>query len=375
MSTFSDLPAALVQEVIARARELGDELVKTFQSLHTGQQEYRKSLEREKLIRVDSELAYAAPTTCGVDGAFAAERLLVFDLVAATAVAVEGLTPPSEKRFWPEPRHFAHVAAERHDADNTVVMRALMLGMEYVLACEAPHDVVMLDGSMTTGAIYLNQALSAIATEEAIPTSTTNTFMERIDNILASYLTILKSQRSDKQYIAVPKYTTRREIGARLKWPEEYDDRLMLTKLLKPGEYTTPIEMDQPARPWHINNNLLGNDAKSLVREIEYQLSQVHIVYYCPRPFLPAIRFEVSRSVASNEARLASVIYALKQQSTSPNIFEPFPLYMADRMAKALGDAMPTFRQVLTQQIAESYNGSVSDVFIDLHSYRTESGR
>jgi hypothetical protein len=48
---------------------------------------------------------------------------------------------------------------------------------------------------------------------------------------------------------------------------------------------------------------------------------------------------------------------------------------MADRMAKSLGSTIPTFRQAATLQIAQSYQGDLSDVFFGMHGYRTESGR
>jgi hypothetical protein len=47
---------------------------------------------------------------------------------------------------------------------------------------------------------------------------------------------------------------------------------------------------------------------------------------------------------------------------------------MADRMVKHLPKAIPTFRQVTSQHIAETYQGSISEVFLGLHGYRTESG-
>jgi hypothetical protein len=48
---------------------------------------------------------------------------------------------------------------------------------------------------------------------------------------------------------------------------------------------------------------------------------------------------------------------------------------MADRMVKHLARAIPTFRQVTSQRIAEIYEGNVDDIFLGLHGYRTESGR
>jgi hypothetical protein len=48
---------------------------------------------------------------------------------------------------------------------------------------------------------------------------------------------------------------------------------------------------------------------------------------------------------------------------------------MADRMVKSLARSVPTFRQVATQHIAESYDGDIGEVFFGMHGYRTESGR
>jgi len=56
-------------------------------------------------------------------------------------------------------------------------------------------------------------------------------------------------------------------------------------------------------------------------------------------------------------------------------MMEPYPLYMADRMVKNLSRAIPTFRQVTSQRIAEIYQGDIDSVFLSLHGYRSESGR
>ena len=90
---------------------------------------------------------------------------------------------------------------------------------------------------------------------------------------------------------------------------------------------------------------------------------------------MPAFRLEMSRSVAENPARLATVIQALRFQCSAPGMLEPYPLYLADRMVKQLGRAVPTLRQVTSQRLAETYRGDIGDIFLNLHGYRTESGR
>jgi hypothetical protein len=177
----------------------------------------------------------------------------------------------------------------------------------------------------------------------------------------------------------VPKYSVRREIGRRLGWPERLDDRALLTGLLEPGEFTAPRPLEPPRQPWHLQLELLPDPIRPGVEKLRDEilslLNEIQVAYYRPRAWLPAIRLEMSSSIAGNKARLASVIQALRSQSAAPGILEPYPIYLADRMVKHLGRAIPALRQVMTQQLAETWTGDVDEIFLNLHGYRTESGR
>lgn len=373
---FADLPSALVDEVLRRTQEVGEALLGSFHDLQLQKITRRKQLADLGLLGRESDFEYVAiPTTCGIDGSYAVERLLAVDLVAVAAVAMEGLTPPSENRFWPEPRHQVLIEAESHDADIGTIARALMIGMELSLAVQAPHEVVFLDGSLTTPIIFLNQALNKIQ-EDAQHLKTSQKLLARVKDVLEAYLLILRAHRSDKYWVAVPKYTTRREIGKLLEWPETQDDRSILTGLLEPGEITGPTDLQNPEKPWHLNiNPIRASDVAELVEEIKSHLCEIQVVYYRPSSALPALRLEMSRSVAKTPARLASVLHAIRHQCGVSAMIEPYPLYMADRMVKSLATAIPTFRQVASQHMAENYRGNVGDIFLGLHGYRTETGR
>jgi len=52
---------------------------------------------------------------------------------------------------------------------------------------------------------------------------------------------------------------------------------------------------------------------------------------------------------------------------------EPYPLYLADRMVKHLGTALPAIRRAITQEIATTTPLDVGSVFMAMHGYRTES--
>ena len=374
---FGELPAALVDEVLKRTEDLGQKLLGDFEQLRTRRQVWREGLKRAGLLHRDAEIPYMPiPTTCGVDGSYAVERLLASDLIAVAAVAVEGLTPPSETRYWPEPRHKVWVETEAHEAETDTILRALMIGMELELASRAPHEIVFLDGSLTTPLIYFNQALNK--SRDVLHLHATTRFLEQVPLALEAYLTVLTSTRSDRCWLAIPKYTTRREIGQTMKWPNTYDDRGLLSFLLEPGEYTSPRILQQPSEPWHLNLAPLESVTKQKVEciasEIVTSLGEIQVVYYRPYPWLPALRLEMNRAVAENQARLAIVLHGVRHQCGSPAVMEPYPLYMADRMVKQLPKAIPTFRQVTSQHIAENYQGNIGEVFLGLHGYRTESG-
>ncbi len=380
---FADLPAALVDDVLDQTSAVARELLTSFQQIREEREALRTKLTDSGLVMAESSLGHPPlPTTCAADGSYAIERLLTTDLAAAAAVAVEGLTPPSEKRHWELPRHKSFVAAEPHLPETSTVLRSVMLGEELRLITDAPHDLLMLDGTLTLPIIYFNQALNRAPDTDRLRCA--REFLENCSIYLEAYLTILRSERSDKHFVALPKYSTRREIGRELGWPESYDDRGMLTMLLNSGELTKPRLLEHPRDgegnvTWHLNTQRLPATVKpqaaELADEIVSALRPLRVFYYKPQDWLPALRVEVSASVASNPHRLATVVQGIKHQMATPSMLEPYPIYLADRTVKALARAVPAFRQVTTQQISERYEGDIGEVFFAMHGYRSEAGR
>jgi hypothetical protein len=376
---FADLPAALVEEVLAQTAAVGDLLLTTFRRIKVDRARYRDALVRKGLIRHDSSLGHPPlPTTCGADGSYAVERLLVADLAAAAAVAVEGLTPPSEVRHWDQPRHATFMAAEVHREETQTILRAVMLGQELLLAARAPHDLVMIDMTLTLPLIYFNQALNeAPANRGALRCA--GEFVAHCAAYLDAYRTLLRAERSDRNYVGLPKYSTRREFGVEMGWPGEHDDRGLLSLLLQAGELTDPRPLAQPAQRWHLNTAALPaglrEEVDVLAADVVAQLEQVHVFYYRPQEWLPALRVEVAPNTARNPHRLASVVQGLKHQCATPGMLEPYPLYLADRTVKALARSLPAFRQVATQRISEHYDGDIAEIFFGMHGYRSEAGR
>lgn len=379
---FADLPAGLVEEVLAEATQVGSHLLGDFTRMKQEKAGLRKKLEDTNLIGHESDLPSPhIPTTCATDGSYAIERLLAVDLAAAAAVAVEGLTPPSETRHWDVPHHRTFIRAEVHHDGTQTVLRAVMLGYELELAVAAPHDLVLLDMTLALPVIYFNQAFAkanAISKELGVgAVACVAEFQRHGLEFIRYYRDIVTCPRSDKAYVGLPKYATRRELGEKAGWPSHHDDRSLLTLLLRPGEFTRPQAMADSDFHLHTPGaSGAATDAlKAAAREVVAALKNIKVVYYRPHSFLPALRIEFGAAAADNPHRLAMVLRGLKEQSVVASMLEPYPLYMADRMAKSLAGAIPAFRQVATQRISADYDGDIGEVFFAMHGYRTEGGR
>lgn len=366
---FAELPEALVEEMLSKCEQTGNELFQSFKEIQENKEKMRKQLLDRNLLKRDADLEYPEiPTTCGVDGSYAIERLLAIDLSACAAVAIEGLMPPSEKRHWSKPHHLAFIQPVKHDSDSGIVIRALMMMMEIELAIKAPHDIVFLDGSITTPLIYINQALNRVL--ESNISVIGSSLLEKLNDFLFSYKVILESTRTDKLWTSMPKYTTRRELGKTFDWAPHFDDRAVLTTILSSGEYTSPMTLEKPQQPWHIKL-----PSKAIDKSFDDLINRVHIIYYRPHNWTPAFRIEMASSIAANNSRIAVLLQGVKHQCVTPCILEPYPLYMADRMVKHLCTAIPAFKQGATKRMAELYSGDIGEIFFSMHGYRTESGR
>jgi len=375
---FAELPEALVEEMLSKSEEVGKKLYLSLREIQKNKDLIRKQLQEKKILRNDAELGYPSiPTTCGVDGSYAVERLLAIDFVACAAVAIEGLKPPSETRYWERPHHRVFISFERHNSDIGMVIRGIMMEMEVELAAKAPHDIVFLDGSLTTPIIYLNQAVNKVLEweKENIEAEVSKELKQRFRGFLKDYKLILESIRTDKLWVSLPKYTTRRELGKLLNWPFYSDDRAVLTAVLFPGEFISPIPLEKPQQKWHLKLPFYDAELEKLRDEVLSALNQIHVIYYRPHKWTPVFRVEISASIATNESRIATLLHGLKYQSGTPGLMEIYPLYIADRMVKQLGNAISAFRQTATRRMTELHEGDIENIFFSMHGYRTEGGR
>ena len=147
-----------------------------------------------------------------------------------------------------------------------------------------------------------------------------------------------------------------------------YEDRGLLSFILEPSELVGPIPLEQPSQEWHINNPL---KFKPLFDKIVNYLKEIHVIYYRPFAHVPALRIEVSKNVAQNNNRLSVLLEAIKLQCIGGGIMEPYPLYLADRMVKHLGTAVPAMRKAMMQEMAKDWGDDITGLYLAMHGYRT----
>jgi hypothetical protein len=371
---FGELPEALVEEMLCQCNRLGSDLSASFQKLHDFKTEIRGKLNEKKILHKDTDISLAPlyPTTCAIDGAFAIERLLCTDLVAFAAVAMEGLTPPSEKRYWPNPHHLSDILTVAHSDDTYSFARSVMMSMELEIAASAPHDVVYIDGSLVTPLVAINQGLNKIG---RIDENLEHFLISRIGKAFESYSKIVTCERTDKIFAGIPKYTTRTEISGDLLGFETYEDRGLLTFVLESGEFVGPVPVQNKQDQKNVNLKPVQSlNLQEKLNQIFDGLKGLQILYYRPCSYFPVLRIEIANSIANNPNRLAVLLESLRLQCSSASILEPFPLYLADRMVKHLGTALPAIRRTTTQQMSAEWEDKMGNIYLAMHGYRTNIG-
>lgn len=368
--SFLEIPASLVEQMLQKTNEIGEILQSSMHDINRKREKFRLQLEQIGLLDNDINFGNTKPLVSGgVDGAYAVDRLLGTDLLFAAAVGVEGINElENGKRI--APNHDVFVYPEKHNPENMISARAIMVEMEIKLAANAPYDIVYLDGSLTTALIHMYKAINFI---ENLNSKSSDKIKDDFKDFLISYKKILDLKDTYKYYLGIPKYTSRNDIGKNLHWPENYDDRAILTLILDPGEFTRP-KLFTSEEGWHVRLPYENEELRVLMQQVISGIKNLSVIYYKPHPWCPALRIEMPSATAGDETKLNSILINIKNQCQTPSIMEPFPLYMADRIAKHMAPAIPAYKQIIMNQMTQLNDHNEKDIFFLMHSYRTEGG-
>lgn len=383
---IDDLPEAMFEEALQKYESNILENVNSYLiKLSDLREKIRDKLFDLGILRNIGEIVQHKryPTTCGVDGAYAINKQLTMDVVAIAGVAVEGLVPPREERIWEKPHHLIEIFPVEHSQRTSSICRGLMFSFELELATKAPHSIVFLDGSLTSQLIALGMSFSAIEKGE-VPALLAEKFEDKAEKTLKNYIKVLRSEKSDQIFAGIPKYSSRHEVASKLtsEFPElkeyidleKYNDKGLLSLILKPDEVVGPIPLvktEEEGR-WHLSG--VKGKYDDYEKEIVDSLYDLYIVYYKPSPSQPALRIEISKSVALSNARLSILLEGLQDQSKFAGIIEPYPLFLADMFVKHLSGALSEIKNIVISDIGSMEKFSSLDVFLAMHEYRSVGG-
>jgi NurA domain. len=382
IAPYADLPDEVLQEVLGRTAEVADAVRSLFTRVDERRVAMREALIDQDQIRHLRNLPEVRPArVAAVDGGAAMEKALGADTALAVAVGVEGLTD-SEAPDWPGVQYAAWQKTLPHSGEETAATcRGIMTALELAVLRSAPHDVVLLDGSHLTPVIALNAMLGV--TQDALRAEIAEA-VTRHDTADA-----LRAVMTAPAVVAVVKYDGSRDLSQTFLPPDVrgpglgLDDRTTLSLLLDEGEYTTPqplaltqqsknnwltkhIEALTPADAAREAVRVALNETVTLVRD-----DRLLATYFKPHAWSPAFRLEIKPEVAESPERMAKVLGALRTQVVSPEIREPYPQWVADRMAKSVGDALVALRTAVNFDLTDAGMGEY--VALVAHSYRTEA--
>lgn len=353
---------ALVKEILEKSGQIANEVYEPFREINDSRDKLREQLHEHNGIQNDSLTdGQKTLTSCGIDGYYTVERFLTSDLTCSAAFAAEGLVPPSGQKYWEKPSHKALFRTDQQHPEIARILRAIMMEMEVELAAKAPHDIIILNGSFITPFITFMETLKlALGSKES---ATSQEFINRIKPTIVSLNTIFDSRNTQRMWVGIPKNTSRKELVNKLNWPQHYDDKILFTILLSPGEFTTPVPVEQSELE-RVKNLPIKDEKFAAVRDsIISAISELHVMYYRPHNWTPVLRIEIAPSIARDSSRLALLLNTIKYQCSSAGITEPYPVYYADKMVKSLDRAIPALRKSATLQITNLYKDDLGDVF------------
>lgn len=340
---YANLPDDLLEEILGDAPRIADRLKPLFEELDKNRQAIHTKLEDVGLIRNVSELENPpSPSVAAIDGGQAIEKSLGADILMAVAVGVEGLVREDKRRWSGVQYKNWQDALSHHSESNPKIARGAMTALELLIVSDAPHDVVIADGSHQTPIIGINSLTSMSSLDDS---THAEIMLNLIDEL--SVITSLRKSMEDPNVVYMVKYDSSQDISltALESFGLRVDDKTVMSLALRSNEFTRPLQVGQTEKTedvWNsLNISISGRlkydekkkDAlkKSLNDAIKVPKNRkIYFTYYKPYDWSPAYRIELKESCARSEFELAKVLKAVQEQVVSSEIQEPYPQYLAD---------------------------------------------
>lgn len=352
----------LVNEILAKSEQIAHELYEPFREILDKRDELRSQLHEHDIVQNDSITENLETLSiCGIDGYCMVEKFFASNLACCAAFAVEGLLPPSGEKHWEGPSHKTLFNAEKQYFESIKSLNAVMMEMEVELAASAPQRIILLNGSFITPFISIMETLKlALDTKES---AISKEFISRFKPSILSLKTVFDSHNTEKMWVGIPRNMLKKELGKELNMSQYFDDEVLFTILLSPGEFTKPFPVEQSELSW-VKNLPIHDQKFAAVRDsLVLAFGKLHFMYYRPYEWTPVFRIEIAHPIAQDLSQCALLLNAIKYQCCTAGITEPFPLYCAGKIVGSMKRAMSALRRSSISHITNTHKDDSGDIF------------
>ncbi len=363
-SSFGSLPVALVGEIIGESGKIAEDIYAPFRDIAQKRDAIREKMNTDGLILLNGSSGGDIVSSCGIGTAHSLKKFLASDFVCCAAFGAEGILPPSAKPVWTDPAHRAvfHTIADHPENGRLAAAVAMELTVE--LATGAPHNIVLLRGSFITPfAVFMDCLKHAIAAKD---TMMGKEFLGRVKSSVMAFKKIFLSQfpgADAKIRAGIMNSSPKREMSSKLGLPPTFDETVLFTLLLSPGEYTAPVPADR-SELQRIKAIPINDPAFSSVRDsIAVSAERLNVVYFRPHSWTRAMRIEIDSSVTGDPALLKRLLDTVSFQCGSPGVSEPYPLSAAENVVKSMTEALPTIREMVAARITCGHGDDLGNIF------------
>jgi len=367
------LPDDFLEEILHSANNTANSIKKVYDHFIKNKRKIRKELldlsVLQRFYSIDKSTQFK---TIGVDGGRVHEHLLLFDIGLVSAIAVEGVqshqtSDTIKYKAWND-------IIPHYGSDMIIrVTKGIMHLFELELAYESLADFVFLDGRFITPIIGFN----------SIATVNNPQVLSRIEHLFVNknLTTLLKTLFHEKQVVAIQKYDSSYNFSS-LFLPQfniHIDDRALFSLILEDTEYTKPILLNTFDRERELFDNAHINlkgelfstytsqeELKSFLAKLSNNL---YVSYFKPRPWSPAIRVEIPEHIATSKTKLLELLHCIRSEIITPEMKEPYPLYLADIMAKSVSQGLNALKES-AKSIVQKREVEEPEIFFE--SYRSE---
>ena len=327
---LDSVPADMVAKLLERGYEVARGTAAQATRMADSRARIRASLEEmDAIVEVPNdvldEVELGDEDVSAVDGAFICDNQSIGDLCTAVAVTVGPRDGQGSSDVFMD--------SVPRSAKNKDLIAAVMASMEIQAAAGSDARVVLVDGSMHSGLITLSKALYSVG-------EASDVLSERVRACASPDVRAAVEQLlSQRRFVALPKYTTTNDL---IPWlPTEFhsqDGKTLATMALRPGEMTLWVDTLTSGKSAQrsVGRALGCTDAEE--RHITHLMDNVVSCYYRPHPWTPAFRLDVSKQTSDDPEATTMIIKAIRDNTLTSGILEPFPLYLVDQYAKQISN-------------------------------------